>query len=148
MAQHQFELKASWTGGRDGKGHIAVGGLRTDVSVPKALNGPGEGTNPEEMLLGAAAACYLITLSIVLQSRGLSVAELRLTSEGVVNDEGGLHFETIVHHPVIVLAAGATVKQMQSARTAAELAERACMISKAVRGNVAVTVKPTVIPKV
>ena len=31
------------------------------------MDGPGIGTNPDEMLLGAAATCYMITLAAMLE---------------------------------------------------------------------------------
>ncbi len=31
------------------------------------MDGPGVGTNPDEMLLGAAATCYIITLAAMLE---------------------------------------------------------------------------------
>jgi peroxiredoxin-like protein len=34
----------------------------TKISIPKEMNGPGIGTNPDEMLLGAASTCYIIYL--------------------------------------------------------------------------------------
>lgn len=145
MAEHRFILTARWNGGRNGAGEIAAGNLRSAVSVPKELNGPGVGTNPEELLLGAASTCYLITLSAILERRELPVADLALTSEGTVSTEGGVHFQKIVHRPRIRLSSGATPEQRESARQAAEQAEHACMISKAVRGNVTVSVEPEVL---
>lgn len=142
--KHKFELNASWTGGRNGEGSISVGNLQSAVSVPADMQGPGVGTNPEEMLLGAAATCYLITLAAIFENRGLPVAELTMTTEGIVSTDGGLRFEKIVHRPAIMLAADATAEQAEAARAAAERAEQACMISKAVRGNVEVTVEPIV----
>ncbi|MDI3257698.1 MAG: OsmC family protein [Kyrpidia sp.] len=145
MGEHRFVLSARWRGGRNGKGEIAVGNLRSAVSAPAQLDGPGEGTNPEEMLTGAAATCYLITLAAVLERRELPVADLALTTEGVVNTEGGLRFEKIIHRPLIGLRAGATAEQVEGARQAAHRAEQACMISRAVRGNVEVLVEPEVV---
>ena len=61
MAKHHFYLKANWPGNRNDVGDIKSGRLETAVSIPKEMDGPGEGTNPDEMLLGAAATCYIIT---------------------------------------------------------------------------------------
>lgn len=145
MGEHRFVLSARWQGGRNGEGEIAVGQLRTAVSAPAELDGPGVGTNPEEMLTGAAATCYLITLAAVLERRELPVTGISLVTEGVVNTEGGLRFERILHRPRIGLRAGATAEQVERARQAAERAEQACMISRAVRGNVEVLVEPEVV---
>jgi peroxiredoxin-like protein len=144
LAEFHFHLKSSWAGGRLGEGKIDVGNLQTVVSIPGEMGGPGIGTNPDEMLLGAAATCYLITLASVLENRKLPVNEISLSTKGVVSDDGGLHFASITHKPIITLSGEATEEQVQSARTAVERAEKACMISKALRGNVQVYVEPEI----
>jgi peroxiredoxin-like protein len=146
MSEHRFHLTAYWQGGLHGEGQISVGNLQSAVSVPKEMNGPGVGTNPDEMLVGAAATCYLITLGAMLANRRLALTELRLESEGIVVMEGNSpRFSKIIHRPVIVMENDATEEQVQTAVALAERAEKACMISKAIRGNVDVVVKPNVI---
>lgn len=144
MAQHKFNLKGTWSGGRLGQGRIDTGGLGSAVSVPTELGGPGEGTNPEDMLLGSASTCYMITLASVLSNRQLPVVELTLNSELIASDEGGLHIESITHRPTIVLAADATPEQLDMAEKATHRAEQACMISKSMKGNVEFSVEPTI----
>lgn len=144
MAHHSWHLKAEWKGDRLGEGRIECGSLQSAISVPGQLGGPGAGTNPEEMLIGAASTCYLITLAAVIANRKLALVSLTLDSEGVLNDEGGLKFEKIIHRPKIILANGSTDAHVDTALKAADRAERACMISKAMHGNVEITVEPTV----
>lgn len=142
--EHQFTLQGTWRGGLYGDGHVAVGNLDSAVSVPTALQGPGKGTNPEELLLGASAACYLITLGAILERRKLEPREVTLASEGYVSSDKGLKFTRIVHRPRIVLAEGASDEDRKTARDATDRAEKACLISNAVRGNVQVTVEPEI----
>jgi peroxiredoxin-like protein len=144
MAQHSWHLEANWNGDRLGDGSIDAGHLRSEISVPSVLGGPGIGTNPEEMLLGAASTCYLITLSAVLSNRKLPVAELTLKSEIVVENDPAMKVEKIIHRPQIVLAADATDEQLDTADKAAHRADKACMITKAMAGNVEVSVEPIV----
>lgn len=144
MSVHDFHLKGRWNGGLNGDGHIDVGNLASDISVPESMKGPGKGTNPEELLLGAAGTCYLITLAAILQRRNLTITSLELASEGYVNAEGGLKFTKIVHRPKVTLAAGADEAAMTTAREATARAEKACLISNAIRGNVEVLVEPSI----
>lgn len=142
MIQHEFRLQADWQGGRLGTGQITAENLVTTVSVPKELGGPAQGTNPEEMLMGAAATCYLITLASILENRKLPVASLTLQTIGTVEEQGGgLVFTTIRHLPKIVLYSEAGESSLQIAEMAAERAEKACMISKAIRANVSIRVE-------
>ncbi|HJV47158.1 MAG TPA: OsmC family protein [Bacillota bacterium] len=145
MSEFHFQLKANWNGGRLGKGEISSGNLQTAVSVPEDMGGPGTGTNPEEMLLGAASTCYMITLASVLENRKLPVTSLTLITDGLLSSEGGLHFVSITHKPSITLSLGVNEEQIEMSRKAAERAEQACMISKALRGNVTVHVEPQIL---
>ena len=55
VAEHIFKLKADWPGLRNDVGTIEACNLKTEISIPPEMDGPGVGTNPDEMLLGAAA---------------------------------------------------------------------------------------------
>lgn len=117
--KHPFHLKAVWNGGRNSEGHIDAGGLRTVISIPQEMGGPGTGTNPDEMLLGAAATCYLITLAAMLERSEIVPEELTLASEATVDVTNNVFtYEKIVHKPSIVLQAGATPAQPEDGRAA------------------------------
>jgi len=140
---HTFTASLHWEGGRDGAGQLQTAALRTAISVRAALSGPGQGTSPEELLLGAAAGCYAITLAGLLQRMRIPVASLHLLSEATVEAGGTLRVVRIVHRPRVTLGPGADVAR---ARSAPALAEEHCMISRAIRGNVEVAVEPELIP--
>ncbi|MBE0335278.1 OsmC family protein [Paenibacillus sp. 23TSA30-6] len=143
--EHTFLLKADWNGGRNSDGHIEAGQLRTAISIPAEMGGPGVGTNPDEMLLGAAATCYLITLAAMMERAGLPVASLALESEGIVDVTNNIFtYRKIIHRPRVHLAADATESQIEQALRLAEQAESSCMISRAVAGNVALSTEPVV----
>jgi peroxiredoxin-like protein len=145
MELHRFELTAEWQGGRLGTGHITTGHLNAAVSIPGELQGPGHGTNPEELLLGAAATCYLITLAAILERQ--EIDRLTLNSEAFVSSSPSMKFEKIIHRPVIHMSADASESMIEKAKQAAFRAEQACMISKAVKGNVEILVEPKVLYK-
>ncbi|MCP3780582.1 OsmC family protein [Paenibacillus sp. MZ03-122A] len=143
--EHTFLLKADWNGGRNSDGYIEAGQLRTAISIPAEMGGPGVGTNPDEMLLGAAATCYLITLAAMMERASLPVASLALESEGIVDVTNNIFtYRRIVHRPQVQLAADATESQIEQALRLAEQAETSCMISRAVAGNVALSTEPVV----
>ncbi|NOV04166.1 OsmC family protein [Paenibacillus planticolens] len=142
MSEHRFDLQAEWTGGLDGTGRIRTGSLAAAISVPSQLDGPGIGTNPEEMLLGAAATCYLITLGMLLKRQG--IASLELKSEIYVENFPAMKVNRIIHRPQILAAASTPPEQLDKISKAAHRAEQTCMISKALKGNVEVTVEPVI----
>lgn len=145
MTEHIFSLTASWPGGRNTVGEIASGQLQTKVSIPPEMDGPGVGTNPDEMLLGAAATCYIITLAAMLERANLETSKLMMTSEGLVDVTNGVFtYVKITHKPKIIIPSNYTEKQERQIVRLAEKAEKTCMISKAVRGNVEMALEITV----
>lgn len=144
MTEHHFSMKASWQGGRLGTGELKGNGLSASISIPAELGGPGAGTNPEELLIGAALNCYIITLAAILEKREMNVESLTVQSEGIVTVEGGNQaFSKIIHRPTIVVS-GADEKTVEKLAQFAHRAEQVCMISKALRGNVELQVEPEI----
>jgi peroxiredoxin-like protein len=144
--KHPFQLKAVWNGGRNSEGHIDAGGLNTIISIPQEMGGPGTGTNPDEMLLGAASTCYLITLAAMLERSDIAPQELTLESEAIVDVTNNVFtYERIVHKPRIVLQADATAAQRKKTERLAYMAEESCMISRAVAGNVSIETQPVIV---
>lgn len=145
MAEHHFHLKASWPGLRNDVGHIETGNLITKVSIPPEMDGPGIGTNPDEMLLGAAATCYIITLAAMMERSHLQKEHLTIESEGIVDvTKGVITYKKIIHRPQIVLKQSSSDKDYLLALKLAKKAEASCMISRAIQGNVQIELLPAV----
>lgn len=144
MSEHRFHMQAEWQGGRLSTGTIQGKGLEARISVPAELDGPGQGTNPEELLISSAMTCYTITLAAILDKRKIPFQSLTVHSEGRLTVEAGnLGFREIIHRPIIRLLAQSE-EITQNANHAAHRAEQVCMISKAMRGNVEIKVEPTI----
>ncbi|WP_339250420.1 OsmC family protein [Sporosarcina sp. FSL W8-0480] len=140
MAEHLFHLKANWPGLRNDIGTIETLNLQTEVSIPVEMDGPGIGTNPDEMLLGAAATCYIITLAAMLERSGIEKTSLTMESVGVVDYTNGVvTYKKIIHKPVLVLAVDTSEDKKRIAERLVIKAEDSCMISRALKGNVEVT---------
>lgn len=145
MAEHKFHLTANWPGGRNDVGTIDCGALQTKVSIPPEMDGPGIGTNPDEMLLGAAATCYIITLAAMMERSKLNKVALEMAAVGIVDVTNGvITYKEIIHKPVVTLAASASEKDHKLALRLAEKAEESCMISRAIKGNVVVSLEATI----
>ncbi|MFD1336510.1 OsmC family protein [Oceanobacillus iheyensis] len=144
MAQHHFYLKAEWPGGRNSQGTIDAGNLKTKISIPTEMDGPGIGSNPDEMLLGAAATCYVITLAAMIERAELPLSKMSLESEGIVDVTNGVFtYEKIIHKPFVDLKNEVSDKQWNHVRKLVEKAETSCMISRAIQGNVQIELQPT-----
>ncbi len=144
MAEHRFHLKADWPGLRNDVGDIETANLRTKVSIPPEMDGPGIGTNPDEMLLGASATCYIITLAAMLERSRIDKKSLTMESEGIVDVTNQvITYKAIIHRPKLVLKKGSD-KEMRKAQKLIEKAEESCMISRAIKGNVHVSIEPLI----
>lgn len=142
---HHFHLKADWPGLRNDVGTIETENLKTKISIPPEMDGPGVGTNPDEMLLGAAATCYIITLAAMMQRSGVEKESLTMESEGIVDvTDGVFTYKKIIHRPVIVLKEDATERDRSIVKRLAEKAESSCMISRAIAGNVEMELEATI----
>ncbi|MGD6844083.1 OsmC family protein [Bacillus infantis] len=140
MAEHRFELKAHWPGLRNDAGTLKTKGLSTSISIPPEMDGPGIGTNPDEMLLGAAATCYIITLAAMMERSRLEKEDLTIESTGIVDVTNGvITYKEIIHRPHIILKSDASDRDLQLAERLAQKAEGSCMISRAVKGNVEIS---------
>lgn len=146
MAEHEFHLKADWPGGRNSTGYIESKNLKTIISIPSEMDGPGIGTNPDEMLLGAAATCYVITLGAMIERAKLPLQEMSLESVGVVDvTDNVITYKKIIHRPTVALTGTATEKEYERLTRLIYRAEENCMISRAIKGNIAVELEETVI---
>ncbi len=143
--KHHFHLTADWPGNRNDVGQIETGELKTKISIPDAMDGPGVGTNPDEMLLGAAATCYIITLAAMLERSHIPKVSLTMKSEGIVDVTNGVFtYDAIIHRPKLLLPSDLSDRDLEKAQRLAEKAESSCMITRALAGNVKVSLEAVV----
>lgn len=143
MSVITYVVDGSWQGSREGRGMIKVSGSDTAFSVPESVGGVGIGTSPEELLLSAATSCYLITLGIMLDKRGIPVRDVSIETIGVLTTDPDLRYDRIEHRPILRLQ-HATADQIDLAHKVLFQAEENCMVSATLRGNVEITVIPKI----
>jgi peroxiredoxin-like protein len=142
MALHSFHLTANWPGLRNDVGTIETANLYTKISIPPEMDGPGIGTNPDEMLLGAAATCYIITLAAMLERSKINKNSLTMTSEGIVDISNGIiTYKKIIHRPHLILQ---SEQDLPLAQKLVRKAESSCMISRALKGNVEIDLEENI----
>jgi len=126
---------ATWEGGlRQGRGHFAAGSkaFEGDYSFTTRFEGA-RGTNPEELIAAAHAACYSMALSAGLEAAGTPPTRVATTARCTVEKVGDgfkitrMRLETVGTVPGIDQAAFAK---------AAEAAKEGCPVSGALKGNV------------
>jgi peroxiredoxin-like protein len=144
--KHLFQMTGTWVGSSDGDGELHCAAGVVPFGVPAQLGGASGRANPEEMLLGAVAACYVITLSILAERRRLPISKVEISADGeVVRQPGGtLKFTQIWLKPVIHLDSNDEAHLRQTHDSAVK-AETYCLISNALHGNVTIHLEPTVV---
>ena len=140
--QH-YSVFATWSG--DGKGCGTLKLPQGDLSVPiggaRALDGCGLGTNPEELLLAAVAACFVNTWAIFLKKLNLGYAEPSVAVSGELGKDPAGGFQMLS----IALTARVPAPLYAGNRAAVDktvaLAEKYCIISKVARTAMPLTVR-------
>ena len=139
-----YEAKGTWTKNGHQVSQISTKNLSANVSSGKTSEESSADTNPEELLLCAAASCYIITLSMLLENRDIPLVQIDLTSEAIVENDRGLRLDKIIHYPHIIVDDSTDINKIIKL---AHHAEHTCMVSSALRGNVEVVVSPRVTMK-
>jgi osmotically inducible protein OsmC len=129
---------ATWDGGlKNGKGNFNAGSgaFAAPYSFPTRFEGA-KGSNPEELLAAAHAACFSMALSAGLEKAGLSGTRVTTKASCTIEFVGGAPKITTMK-----LEARAKVPGMDAAAfaKAAEEAKNGCPVSGAFKGNLTVT---------
>ena len=127
---------AEWKGGiKDGKGTISTESkVLSNVQYSFAKRFENEpGTNPEELIGAAHAACFSMAFSGQLGAANLTAESIRTTAAVTVEKvEGGFGI-TAVHLTVKARVPGATQEQFTKA---AEGAKAGCPVSKVLNAKI------------
>ncbi len=142
---HRFTLTSVWTGNGDGDGVLALSSWNEIIpyGVPAQLGGQPNRSNPEEMLLSAVCACYSITLALLIEKKRLPPYRLSLSAEGDVErlPNRTLNFACIRLAPTLHGVENDEAKH-KTLTLLAHKAEQLCLVSRALRGNVEISVSP------
>ena len=134
--------KAVWEGGiKSGKGQLEVesGTLKTQYNFSGRFENGG-GSNPEELLAAAEAACFSMALSGNLERNGTPATRIETAAACTVEKSGdGFKITTMK------LTVRATVPNVDDAKfqQVAEQTKKTCPVSMAIIGNVDVQLAAT-----
>jgi osmotically inducible protein OsmC len=137
-----FTRKASakWNGtGKEGRGWVDTESKAIDT--PYNWNnrfGEGSGTNPEEMVAAAHAACFNMKLAFVLDGMGITAEELNTTSQLTTDKASGDWTITKIHLTTTAKIPNGDAAKLQAA---AENAKANCPVSRALKAEISVDTK-------
>ncbi len=132
--QSVFTATASATGGRNGRSAAADGSIAVDLSVPKAMGGPGRAgtTTPEHLFAAGYAACFGGALDFVASQQKKNAKNATITCEVSIGPREGGGFGIAVKLHV----KDATLPQAELQALAQAAHDQICPYSHATRGNV------------
>ncbi len=131
-----FTATATAVGGRNGHTQTSDGIVKADLSVPKAMGGPGKpGTaTPEHLFAAGYAACFGGALDYVAKQQKRDAAKARITCAVTIGPREGGGFGLAVKMRV----EDESIAQAELAALVREAHEKICPYSHATRGNVEV----------
>ncbi len=135
MTELKYTAEATAEGnGRNGHVSSDDGLIDLNLGIPVDIGGAGGGSNPEQLFAAGYAGCFLSALSSVARVHKVRLVDPTVTSRVTIADSGegfGLSVELLVNLPGV---------DEDQAREIAEGAHQKCPYSKAVRGNINVTI--------
>ncbi len=125
---------ATATGGRNGHTAADDGSVATDLSVPKAMGGPGKaGTStPEHLFAAGYAACFGGALDFIGKQHKKNAAGAKVSAAVSIGprEAGGFGLA------VVLTVEDPSLPQAELEALATEAHEKICPYSHATRGNV------------
>jgi len=131
------KASAVWEGKlRDGKGNFKAGSgaFSGNYSFKTRFEGA-QGTNPEELIAAAHAACYSMALSAGLEQGGTPATRVETTAACTIDKVGAGFKITTMDLTVRAKVPGIDAATFQQA---AQAAKDGCPVSGALKGNVQV----------
>jgi len=141
------KASAKWEGGlKGGKGSFKgeSGAIQAPYNFSSRFEN-GAGSNPEELLAAAEAACFSMALSLGLEQAGTPPTSVETTAACTVAPQAGGGFKITT----MQLTVRARVPNVDAAkfREIAEATKEGCPVSKAIRGNVELSLDAQLVPE-
>ncbi|HTY69862.1 MAG TPA: organic hydroperoxide resistance protein [Alphaproteobacteria bacterium] len=131
-----FTATATATGGRNGHTESSDGVVKADLSVPKAMGGPGRPNTatPEHLFAAGYAACFGGALDYIAKQQKKDASRAAITCAVTIGprDAGGFGLS------VRLRVEDKSLPQAELVRLANEAHEKICPYSHATRNNVGV----------
>jgi Ohr subfamily peroxiredoxin len=129
-----FTAAATSTGGRNGTTAADDGSIKADLSVPKAMGGPGKPntTTPEHLFAAGYAACFAGALDFVGRQQKKDASKAKVHAAVSIGPREGGGFGLAVKMDV----SDPSLPQADLQALVNEAHEKICPYSHATRGNV------------
>ncbi|WP_111896262.1 OsmC family protein [Acinetobacter sp. MB5] len=124
-----IDLELTWEGGKQGTGIIKGDNLTAEISIPTVYGGLGTGSNPKELYVASTAACFISTLTAMIDGKKLPIISLSVVTNAKTNDD---EF-SIIHQANIILDSEASSVTLDKAQSLVAQADKICLIGNLAR---------------
>lgn len=142
-AEHLFHVTATWNA-NENRGQVTNedASLSVTHAGAKALGGTGAATNPEELLAAAVSACFVQTWAIFLAKLKVPLTHPTVGARCTIEPDpaGGFHVTRVDLLPHVPPALWE--ERRADVEKTLKLAEKYCIVSKALKAQNVVTVSP------
>ncbi len=119
--------------GRNGRARTTDGVLDLDLTSPRPNAVPGDPTNPEQLFAAGYCACFHSAVKTLARADGIDLADSSISVEvGLVKGDAGFHLQAAISGDLPGVDPGIAADLL-------DRAHRRCPYSKAISGNVDVT---------
>lgn len=129
MATTEIDLSLSWSNGFKGNGLIKGQNFAVPIGIPTVYGGSGEGANPKELLASSAAACFIATLTAILENNKVQVRNLTVSTHAQDADST----LSIVHIVQLVLANKPAADEVAAIDALVARADKVCTVGNILR---------------
>ncbi len=126
---HQYRVVAWWASARTGtaKSDSALNAIH--FTAPPQFGGVEGRWTPEELLLGAAAACYTTTFRAIAERSNFEYADLEVEVQGAIHRaDSGYQFSEMIMRPNLTIS---SEEGREKALLLLRKAEQLCLVSRA-----------------
>ncbi len=136
-----FTISASWDAdAKEGRLSSGDGSLAIPHAGAVPLDGKGGAPNPEDLLLSAVAACFVQTWAIFVGKLKLPIPSPRLDAKETLEKDPAGGFRITRIELAALVPAALLAERRADVEKSLSLAEKYCIVSKAVRGSVPISV--------
>ncbi len=129
-ASHEYHARVDWTYNKEGN-LIVDGKPETKISAPPEFGGPEGIISPEDLFVGAAAACFMTTFVTFKEKMRFDFKSFTCKGKGILERvERGFQFTGIRLTTTLTVESEDLVPK---AERALELAERYCLVSNSMK---------------
>jgi osmotically inducible protein OsmC len=138
-----FSISATWDPSvKEGRLANGDGSFATMHAGAAALDGKAGVVNPEELLLSGVAACFVQTWAIFVEKLKLPIPAPRVDATCALEKDPAGGFRITRIELLARVPSGLLEERRADVDKTLSLAEKYCIVSKAVKGSVPVSVSP------